>query len=194
MRELFRSGTMTLAAALIGGAAVVSAPALAATEPFKVAQAERNDRGDRGGDRGGRGGGEMRGDRGGRGGEMRSPQMRGGAEMRGQRGGEMRMDRAPRSNVQRPDRQRTETRRDVRRDDRRDDRRYDRRDRRETYQRFHRHRPEYRTRYPFVYLGGPRVIVREYGPGWCRGLHRGYHWAPRIGWHYGTHHGLYRCR
>jgi hypothetical protein len=37
------------------------------------------------------------------------------------------------------------------------------------------------------------VIVRNYGPGWCRGLHRGYHWAPRIGWHRGTHRGLFRC-
>jgi hypothetical protein len=73
------------------------------------------------------------------------------------------------------------------------DRRYDRRDRRQVYQRFSRHRPEYRYRYPFVYLGGPRVFVRGYGPGWCRGLHRGYHWAPRIGWHYGTHRGIYRC-
>ncbi len=86
---------------------------------------------------------------------------------------------------------RTERRYD--RQDRRYDRRYDRRDRREVYQRFGRHRPEYRYRYPFVYLGGPRVVVRGYGSGWCRGLHRGYHWAPRIGWHYGTHRGLYRC-
>jgi hypothetical protein len=45
----------------------------------------------------------------------------------------------------------------------------------------------------FVFLGGPRIIVRGYGPGWCRGLHRGYHWAPRLGWHRGTHRGLYRC-
>ena len=45
----------------------------------------------------------------------------------------------------------------------------------------------------FVFLGGPRVIVRGYGPGWCRGLHRGRHWAPRIGWHAGTHRGLFRC-
>ena len=45
----------------------------------------------------------------------------------------------------------------------------------------------------FVFLGGPRLVVRGYGPGWCRGLHRGYHWAPRIGWHRGTHRGLFRC-
>jgi hypothetical protein len=45
----------------------------------------------------------------------------------------------------------------------------------------------------FIFLGGPRIIVRGYGPGWCRGLHRGYHWAPRIGWHRSTHRGLYRC-
>ncbi len=42
----------------------------------------------------------------------------------------------------------------------------------------------------FVFLGGPRIIVR---PGWCRGLHRGYHRAPGLGWHRGTHRGLYRC-
>jgi hypothetical protein len=35
--------------------------------------------------------------------------------------------------------------------------------------------------------------VRGYGPGWCRGLHRGRHWAPRAGWHAATHRGLYRC-
>ena len=69
---------------------------------------------------------------------------------------------------------------------------YDRRSA-EVYQRFGRHRPEYRYRYPFVYLGGPRIVVGGYGPGWCRGLHRGYHWAPRVGWHYGAHRGLYRC-
>lgn len=45
----------------------------------------------------------------------------------------------------------------------------------------------------FAYLGGPRIVVRGYGPGWCRGLHRGRHWAPRIGWHARTHRGLYRC-
>lgn len=45
----------------------------------------------------------------------------------------------------------------------------------------------------FVFLGGPRIVVRGYGPGWCRGLHRGRHSAPRLGWHGGTHRGLYRC-
>lgn len=45
----------------------------------------------------------------------------------------------------------------------------------------------------FMFLGGPRIIVRGYGPGWCRGLHRGYHRAPGIGWHAGRHYGLYRC-
>ncbi|HEY8580716.1 MAG TPA: hypothetical protein VIL72_12570, partial [Beijerinckiaceae bacterium] len=74
-----------------------------------------------------------------------------------------------------------ETRRDFRRDDRYE-RRGDRWDRRD------------RVRSGFVYLGGPRIVVRGYGPGWCRGLHRGYHWAPRIGWHDGRHVGLYRCR
>jgi len=41
----------------------------------------------------------------------------------------------------------------------------------------------------FVVLGPRRV----YRPGWCRGLHRGHHWAPRIGWHAGRHYGLFRC-
>ncbi|MDB5568834.1 MAG: hypothetical protein JWN93_17 [Hyphomicrobiales bacterium] len=83
----------------------------------------------------------------------------------------------------------TERRTTVRRDyapDRRvmRDGRYDRRH-------GYRVRPGYRA--PFVYLGGPRVIVRGYGPGWCRGLHRGWHRAPGLGWHGGTHRGLYRC-
>lgn len=42
----------------------------------------------------------------------------------------------------------------------------------------------------FLFLGGPRVIAR---PGWCRGLHRGRHWAPGIGYHAGRHRGLFRC-
>ena len=37
------------------------------------------------------------------------------------------------------------------------------------------------------------IIVRGYGPGWCRGLHRGRHWAPGIGFHAGRHYGLFRC-
>jgi uncharacterized low-complexity protein len=41
----------------------------------------------------------------------------------------------------------------------------------------------------FVILG-PR---HHYRPGWCRGLHRGKHWAPGIGWHAGRHVGLFRC-
>ncbi len=45
----------------------------------------------------------------------------------------------------------------------------------------------------FMFLGGNRIVVRQYGPGWCRGLHRGYHRAPRIGWHSRNHRGLYRC-
>jgi hypothetical protein len=45
----------------------------------------------------------------------------------------------------------------------------------------------------FVFLGGPRVVVRGYGSGWCRGLHRGRHSAPGIGRHGGTHRGLFRC-
>ena len=200
MRAFFKSGTMTLAAALIGGTALVSAPALSASEPFQLAQMQRDDsgaeRGGRGGGeargakRGGRGGGEARGaergNRGGGGGEMRGSQQRGG-EMRGgqARGGDSRInrapreqiqrsERAPRSNIDRSSRMRVEQRREIRRDDRRWDRR------------------EVRGRAPFVYLGGSRIVVREYGPGWCRGLHRGYHRAPRVGWHNATHRGLYR--
>jgi hypothetical protein len=45
---------------------------------------------------------------------------------------------------------------------------------------------------PFVVLG-PRVTYASYGSGWCRGLHRGRHWAPRIGWHAGQHVGPVRC-
>lgn len=44
----------------------------------------------------------------------------------------------------------------------------------------------------FVVLG-PRVVYRSYGAGWCRGLHSGRHWAPRIGWHRGRHVGAVRC-
>ena len=64
------------------------------------------------------------------------------------------------------------------------------------YNRYHRgsiYSYGYGYRSPFIYLGGPRIIVRGYGPGWCRGLHRGSHWAPRIGRHWGRHYGLYRC-
>lgn len=185
MRAFFKSGTMTLAAALIGGTALVSAPTLSASEPFQLAQMQRDDSGAE------RGGGEARGgergNRGGGGGEMRGSQQRGG-EMRGgqARGGDSRInrapreqiqrsERAPRSNIDRSSRMRVEQRRKIRRDDRRWDRR------------------EVRGRAPFVYLGGSRIVVREYGPGWCRGLHRGYHRAPRVGWHNATHRGLYRC-
>ncbi|MBX9758927.1 MAG: hypothetical protein K2Y29_09130, partial [Beijerinckiaceae bacterium] len=105
MRTLLRSGAMTLAAALISTSALVSAPAMAASEPFKVAQAgerdrdrgDKGDRGDLGGDRAPRGGAEMRG-AGPRGGaEMRGPQMQRGdngpSVQRSQRID--RMDRAP---------------------------------------------------------------------------------------------------
>jgi hypothetical protein len=46
-----------------------------------------------------------------------------------------------------------------------------------------------RSSVAFVILG-PR---RHYRPGWCRGLHRGFHWAPGIGRHAGRHFGLFRC-
>jgi hypothetical protein len=42
----------------------------------------------------------------------------------------------------------------------------------------------------FAFISGPRIIVR---PGWCRGLHRGWHSAPGMGQHAGTHRGLFRC-
>ncbi len=225
MRAFIKSGAMTLAAALIGGTALVSAPAISAAEPFQLAQLQGNEGGAP--ERDGRGGGaEQRGrgaergaERGNRGGEVRGldraaeraaeRSVRGGGEIRGEmrgqgrreiiqggqaRGGEVRMgrgtreqtqqyQRAPRTNYDRASRMQVEQRRTVVRDDRRWDRRYDRRwDRRVV-----------RGQTPFVYLGGPRIIVREFGPGWCRGLHRGYHRAPRIGWHNGTHRGLYRC-
>jgi hypothetical protein len=44
----------------------------------------------------------------------------------------------------------------------------------------------------FVVLG-PRAVYRSYGSGWCRALHSGRHWAPRIGWHRGRHVGAVRC-
>lgn len=54
----------------------------------------------------------------------------------------------------------------------------------------------YRGRSPntvaFVVLG-PRVVYRSYGSGWCRALHSGRHYAPRIGWHRGRHVGAVRC-
>jgi hypothetical protein len=47
-----------------------------------------------------------------------------------------------------------------------------------------------RVRPAFAFISGPRIIVR---PGWCRGLHRGWHSAPGLGPHAGTHRGLFRC-
>lgn len=49
------------------------------------------------------------------------------------------------------------------------------------------------TTVAFVVLG-PRVVYRSYGSGWCRALHSGRHFAPRIGWHRGRHVGAVRCR
>jgi hypothetical protein len=194
MRTILQSSAMAIAAALIGGATLVSAPAFSASEPLVVAQADIERRGERGGGMR-RGGAEMPVDRGrggetrGRGPEMRSPQIRERGEVRDVQRNEMRVQRGARDEAQRSqprvERQRVEQRRDFRRDDRRWDRRQDRRD----DQRWNRRD----VRVPFLYLGGPRIVVRGYGPGWCRGLHRGYHWAPRIGWHSGTHRHLYRC-
>jgi hypothetical protein len=47
-----------------------------------------------------------------------------------------------------------------------------------------------RVRPAFAFISGPRIIVRQ---GWCRGLHRGWHSAPGMGSHAGTHRGLFRC-
>ena len=47
-----------------------------------------------------------------------------------------------------------------------------------------------RVRPAFAFISGPRVVIR---PGWCRGLHRGWHFAPGAGEHAGTHRGLFRC-
>ena len=51
-------------------------------------------------------------------------------------------------------------------------------------------RYRHRIRPAFAFISGPRVFVR---PGWCRGLHRGWHFAPGAGEHAGTHRGLFRC-
>lgn len=42
-------------------------------------------------------------------------------------------------------------------------------------------------------LIGPSSAYGAYGTGWCRALHSGRHWAPRIGWHGGRHVGAVRC-
>jgi Ni/Co efflux regulator RcnB len=57
--------------------------------------------------------------------------------------------------------------------------------------RYYRSRPS--TVVGFTVLG-PRAVYRSYGTGWCRALHNGRHWAPRIGWHSGRHVGAVRCR
>lgn len=51
------------------------------------------------------------------------------------------------------------------------------------------HRRGHESFAAFVILG-PR---HHYRSGWCRGLHRGYHWAPGVGRHAGRHFGLFRC-
>jgi hypothetical protein len=40
---------------------------------------------------------------------------------------------------------------------------------------------------------GPRAAYASYGSGWCRALHGGRHWAPRVGYHRGRHVGAVRC-
>lgn len=190
MRTFMKSSVSALAALFAGSTALATVPAVAAPGGAQIAQAEPERRG--GGDRGGGDRGPRGGDRGDRGGEPRMERApRGDAAPRQERAPRSSQERAPRSSVERAprvERDRTITRRDAA-PDRRDDRRYSR-DRRDD-RRGDRFRPGYRP--GFVYLGGPRIVVRGYGPGWCRGLHRGYHWAPRIGWHAATHRGLFRC-
>jgi len=195
---------------------LISAVAVLALSAVSVGAQERQ--GQRGGGQGGppaatqtapgggaiRGGGEMRGGgalRGG--GELRGGgQIRGGAEFRGgiQRDArpDTRMQRGPRiggeprMQYQRGERQVQRNWTGGTRYIQRGDRDWRRGDRNWRY------RSGMRWRGPaaatgFVFLGGPRIVVRGYGAGWCRGLHRGYHWAPRLGWHRGTHRGLFRC-
>jgi hypothetical protein len=40
---------------------------------------------------------------------------------------------------------------------------------------------------------GPRAVYASYSSGWCRALHSGRHWAPRVGNHRGRHVGAVRC-
>ncbi len=180
MRNFLKRSATAVAAVLIGSTAFAMTPGFAASGGVQIAQVERGERGDRG-DRGDR---RPRGERGGgeRGGGAR---IDGGARTEGGRsGGAMVQERVIRRDggaVQ------FDRRTIVRRDMAPDRRVYPG----ERYDRRYRVRPGYGA--PFVYLGGPRVIVRGYGPGWCRGLHRGWHQAPRIGWHGGQHFGLYRC-
>lgn len=191
MRKLMTPSASALMALLIGSGALsvlpaLAAPALTARASIQMAQAEPERRG--GGERGARGDRRDRGPR-----MERAP--RGDVAPRQERILRSSIERIPRSSIERTprssiergprvERDRTITRRDAvpnrrySRDRRYDDRRY-------------RVRPGYRS--DFVFLGGPRVIVRGYGPNWCRGLHRGNHWAPGIGWHAGTHRGLFRC-
>lgn len=68
--------------------------------------------------------------------------------------------------------------------------REDRFDDRQRFRRGDRFDRRDRFRPAFAFISGPRVVVR---PGWCRGLHRGWHSAPGVGEHAGTHRGLFRC-
>ena len=206
MRNVTRSSVSALAALFIGSTALASIPAFAAPVGVQIAQAEPERKGgERGGEKGA--GGSASGDRGGGPRMERAP--RGDVAPRSERaprGGGERGAQAPnvapnvapgprpaQAPAVRPERRSMERNRPITRRDAVPDRRYDRRyspDRRFDDRR-NRVRPGYRQ--GFVFLGGPRVVVRGYGPNWCRGLHRGYHWAPRIGWHAATHRGLFRC-
>lgn len=211
MKQLHGHRAVALAAALLGSVALLAPTAQARDSawidaPIQLAQAEI--------ERGVRGEGRGRPERG----ERPERAERGERPQRMERGEQFspprRPDRMERDAVpQRRERgERSERGRDVERPDRaerrermeRPDRaerreRMERRDRGErrregrTVRRFRGPRVGYRALYPFAYLG-PWVIVRGYGPGWCRGLHRGYHWDPINGWHYGLHRSLFRCR
>jgi hypothetical protein len=204
MRDVMKSSLSAMAALIIGSATVGGFAAFAASgQPrmgkIQIAQAEGDkpaaDRGGKGdsGDRGDRGDRAPRSDRGGRteGGPRteRAPKADNapGAES-APRAQAPRAERGEvgRRMMERPhmDADRAVTRREMA-----PDRRYSR-DRRDDRRR-ERARPGHRS--DFMFLGGSRVIVRNYGPGWCRGLHRGYHRAPGLGWHGQTHRGLFRC-
>ena len=45
----------------------------------------------------------------------------------------------------------------------------------------------------FWYMAPVPPTLPNYGSGWCRALHSGRHWAPRVGNHRGRHVGAVRC-
>jgi len=180
MRQFTKMRLGALTALMIGSSSLIALPAAAAAEPIRLAQSEKPDR-------------PQRGDRGGRPERGEGVRMDRGTRMDSGVRLERRAptaDRAVRSAVA-PERRAVERRTMERRTMER--RGMESRVPRTVRPDQRRSRPQPGYRESFVFLGGPRVVVRGYGPGWCRGLHRGWHTAPRIGWHGGTHRGLYRC-